>query len=180
MRIFAYCTFVAREAVKAATGVEPLTSPPLDAATFPIKNRKLQGCDLIYFRLHTLPQHPLTWFGEETSGRLIPALDERFVESVNLGGAVVVVANCHGLDNPLVGRLYDAGARIVIAGAGPNLAAAKRVVGVDLLTKWLIRGLRRGMKPKRALQLAKVRLLATAWRGSDRDALKFKILEVKR
>lgn len=159
-------------------GENPFTSPPYTASTFP--SAYLAGHDLLYFRLHIMPHFPLAWFGEEAGGRLIPALDERHLEDVDLGGAVVVVASCHGIGHPLVEMLYSAGASAVIAGAGDNTAAAKRVVGTDLLVKWLILGLRRRMKLGQALRLAKMRLTMTAWRASDRDALKFEILEEKR
>ncbi|NIM51635.1 MAG: hypothetical protein GTO22_20710 [Gemmatimonadales bacterium] len=75
----------------------------------------------------------------------------------------------------MVAACYRAGASAVIAGPGPNYAAGKRVVGTDLLVKWLLYGLRLGLGPKRALQMARMRLKATSWRGPDRDALAFKI-----
>ena len=177
MQVFAYCTLLAREAVEAATGVEPLTSPPYTTGTF--LTTRLMGHDLLYFRLHIAPHFPLTWFGEGLGGKLIAALDKHHLEDVDLGGATVVVANCYGIGHPLVEMLHGAGAGAVVAGAGPNLAAAKRVVGVDLLVKWLIWGLRHGMKLERAMWLARARLAMTAWRAARRDARKLKTLAGK-
>jgi len=175
MRVFAYCTALAESAVKAATGVEPITSPPMTAANF--SPEWLEGHDLLYFRLHSLRNRGIKgWFGEGWSG-LQFALSETQVLAADLGGAIVVVANCYGGDgDPMIAALYKAGARAVIAGKGPNVAAARRVVGTDMLVRWVIRGLEWRMPLEGALKLAQVRLLATAWRISDRDARQFEIV----
>jgi len=73
----------------------------------------------------------------------------------------------------MVTALYKAGASVVIAGPGENLALGERVVGTDLLVQWVIRGMRWGMRARRALDVARVRLALTAWRRSDRDAMGF-------
>ena len=176
MRIFAYCTLLARDAVRAATGVEPLTSPPMVAANF--SPDWLEGHDLLYFRLHSLRNRGVKgWYGEDEHG-LHFALAEAEILAADVGGAVVVVANCYGGDgDPMITALYRAGAAAVIAGGGVNVAAANRVVGTDLLVQWIIRGLQWEMTLERALKVAKVRLSLTAWRESDRDARQFGIVE---
>jgi len=131
----------------------------------------LEGHDLLYFRLHGLPGQ-VGWFGD--NGLL--ALTRVHVDVADLGGAVVVVANCYSADNdPMVDALRRAGSEAVIAGPGPNLAAGNKIVGTDLLVQWIIRGLRVGMGPRKALAVARMRLGLTAWRASDRDARGFRI-----
>jgi hypothetical protein len=175
VKILAYCTLPAARAVAKATGAAPLTSPPLTAETF--KPGMLKGYDLIYIRLHGTPKFPNMWLGENSQGAKFPALEKHHIDNADLTGAIVVLANCYGASSPLVAEMYEAGASTVIAGGGPNFAAANRVVGTDLLVQWLIRGLRPGLGVEAALRLAKARLLAGAWRVSDRDALRFKIIE---
>lgn len=171
MRVFAYCTRSAADAVRAATGVEPLTSPPVVAARF--ASRWLEGQDVLYFRLHGIPGY-LGWYGDD--GQL--ALTEGLIEKAHLGGAAVVVANCYsGDDDPMIGALYRAGAGIVVAGAGENIAAGNRVVGADLLMQWIRRGLRAGLQMRAALRIARARLAWTGWRQSDRDARAFRVIE---
>jgi len=167
MRVFAYCTTSARRAVSAATGVSPLSSPPALAATF--EPLWLEGHDLLYFRLHGKPGAN-AWYNDAGSA----ALTEDQVLAADLGGAVVVVANCYGDGGPMVRALYAAGATAVIA--GPNYAAVRRVVGADLLVRWVILGLRMGLGVDRALSLAQMRLKMSSWRPSDRDAAQFVVL----
>jgi len=173
MKIFAYCTATARAAVRAATGVKPRTSPPLTANVF--DSQWLTGYDLLYFRLHGHKSFPTLMFGDGQ----IPALIAGQIRAADLGGAIVVIANCYGTESPLVQAFYAAGASAVIAGYGPNIAAGNRVVGTDLLVKWLIRGLQMRLPVKRALAVAKARLLATSWRAADRDAREFTIMRRK-
>ena len=178
MRILAYCIAPAREAVRAATGVAPLTSPPWMANL--LVPERLTGYDLLYFRLHGLPDLPYTWFGEGPRGGLVPALHKEHLDALEpdgLGGAIVVLANCHGAGSPMVKELYQAGASVVVAGHGPNIAAAKRLVGTDLLVRWVILALQIGFSAARALRLAKTRLAMSAWRAADRDAMQFSIIK---
>jgi hypothetical protein len=174
MRILAYCIAPAREAVRAATGVAPLTSPPWTADV--LRPERLRGYDLLYVRLHGLPNVAYTWFGEGERGTLVPALSKEHLDALEpdgLGGAVVVLANCYGADSPMVKELYQAGASAVIAGHGPNIAAANRLVGTDLLVRWIIIALRAGLSASRSLHAAKARLALSAWRAADRDAMQF-------
>ena len=175
MLIFAYCTAPAKEAVARAVGVEPYTSPPWMATRFDLS--LLIGNDLLYFRLHQAGAFTDLWLGEKEDGGLVPALRADQLEGLDIGSPVVLIANCYGDEGPFVPAFYRAGARAVIAAPGPNWAAGNMVIGTDLLAKWLIWGLRHRWPVQRALTMAKLRLMATAWRVSDRDALEFKIME---
>jgi len=65
MKIFAYCTEAAREAVAAATGVEPVTSPPMTADGFDVQ--WMARHDVVYFRLHRIRERG-GWYGEGVLG----------------------------------------------------------------------------------------------------------------
>jgi hypothetical protein len=100
------------------------------------------------------------------------------INQADLDGAVVVVANCFGHTDPMVGALYDAGASSVIAGPGPNYAFGDGFVGgTDKLVRGIIKAMEAGKGVPSALQYAKRRLLLTAWRRADRDALQFEIMK---
>jgi hypothetical protein len=175
MNIWAYCTLSAHLAVKEATGVEPVTSLPVTADDF--NSKQLEGRDLIYFRLHGDPRFLMTWFGEDIHKNHRPAIRHDQILSADLGGAIVVVANCYGEGHPMTEALYDAGASVVIAGGGENYAASNRVIGADLLVRVIITALKAGRSINTALRLAKIRLSATAFRSADRDALAFNIID---
>ena len=74
-------------------------------------------------------------------------------------------------------ELYQAGARYVVGGSGPNYAAGERVIGADKLVRELIAGMQWGWPALRALYIARLKLLATAWRKADRDAMEFRVIE---
>lgn len=176
MRVFAYCTEEARVAVARATGVQPLTSPPLTAIDF--RPEWLEGYDVLYFRLHG-KQGQVGWYGDGQAGQPVALLSVHIL-SAHLAGCVAIVANCFGADNdPMVDALYRAGAEAVIAGPGKNKALGRKVVGPDLLVQWVICALRAGWTVPVALSVAKARLALTAFRESDADALGFKIVRKK-
>jgi len=154
MNTLAYCTEVAAPAVHKALGVEPLTSPPLVAETFP--RRKLRDLDLLYFRLHGEDGQP--WRGEGRDGDKPIAFTHRCLSKADLSGCVVIVANCYGAEDPLVVALYEVGADAVIAGPGLNYASGGAVTGTDLLARWMRFGLALGLSVQWALKLAKTRL----------------------
>jgi hypothetical protein len=154
MNLLAYCTEVAASAVRKALGVEPLTSPPVTASSFP--RRKLRDLDMLYFRLHGEESEP--WRGEGVEGDKPVAFTPRCLSEADLGGCVVVVANCYGSDDPLVAALYEVGAEAVIAGPGLNYAAGDMVTGADLLARWLRFGLELDLSVQWALRIAKLRL----------------------
>jgi hypothetical protein len=171
MRVFAYCIPRAAESVRAATGVTPYTSLPWTSAAL----GRLPGADLLYFRLHGAEALRGIWFGEDGDGGMIPALEAHNIRGADLRGAVAVVANCYGANDPLVQLLYQVGARAVIAGEGPNMAAGNNIIGTDLLVRWFRLSMHLG--PAWALRIARARLLATGWRVADRDALAFRIID---
>lgn len=174
LRVWAYCTAKNAASVQAAVGVEPWTSPPCTQET--LDNKGMEGQDLLYFRLHGLKSVPSMWWGETRLGGLVPAFARDNLKGIDLGGAVVVLANCYGNSSPLVKSLLLSGASAVIAGPGKNYAAKRgRVIGVDTLAKWVRIGLGSGLGPQAALSLAKSRLLLTSWRAVDRDALEFRL-----
>lgn len=174
MNVFAYCTAPAWRAVATATGITPVASPPVTARTFePIM---LEGHDLLYFRLHQVEAMPTTWLGEDLHGDMFPALHLHQVEGVYLNGAAVVIANCYSQGSPFVPAFYENGAGAVIGAHGKNYAAGNRVIGSDLLVLWIIRLMGKGLSIGAALAGAKTRLLTTAWRRADRDALGFQII----
>jgi len=172
MEVFAFCIFSARQAVRAATGVEPATSPPTFAASLDV--RRLEDADLLYFRLHGSPFSPLIWYGDGGD----PAVTPQSLDGLKLkAGAVVVIANCYGDTSPISRMFYEAGAGLVIAGGGGNYAEARRVVGTDRLVKVLIGAMRLGVRPTLALQAAKAAVGLRYWRRADRDAMQFHILK---
>ncbi len=174
MRVFAYCTLPAKNMVKDAVGIDPLTSPPTTIQTF--NTAQLQA-DIIYFRLHGLSQIPGRWFGEDHDGNLIAAIGREQIQSTVLDGPVVILANCYGASSPMVEDFYQAGASVVIAGSGPNYASGQRVTGADLLALEVIKALKNGSTPEEALKLAKLRLIVSAFRMENRDTLEFHIME---
>jgi hypothetical protein len=175
IKVCAYCTLRTAKAVENAMGVEPITSPPFRSDSLPVSEFERQ--DLIYFRLHGSKEIPGTWFGEDRDRYLIPALDELGLKQMDLGGALVVVANCYGWYSPIMSSIIQAGAGGIIAGPGKNFGAvSERVVGVDKLARGVLLGLKRGMSPSMALRYSKARLLLTMWRPADRDALEFSLI----
>lgn len=173
MRVFAYCTLTAVDAVRRATGVEPHTSPPYTPET--IWPELLAGYDLLYFRLHGMPAFPGWWFGEDRGGAHL-ALTASKVPDLHLAGATVVIGSCYGDESEFVKAFKAAGAAAVIAGGGTNYAWAKRVAGTDKLVQGIIRHMERGDDAKAALARAKRSMVATAWRRADRDAMRFRIV----
>jgi hypothetical protein len=141
----------------------------MTAETF--EPRWLAGHDLIYVRLHGIPNGH-AWYNDRTAVALTAAQ----VLTADLVGAVVVVANCYGDRGPMVQALDAAGAAAVIAGPGSNYAASNRVVGADLLVRWVILGMQMGLDVERALRLARMRVRVSSWRASDRDAAGFTIV----
>lgn len=174
MKIFALTTVPARAAVQAATGVQPWTSPPWVAET--LQPEHLAGHDLIYIRLHGLPDLN-GWLGEDDKENYPLALGLENLTGADLGGAIVILANCYGASSPLVPDLYRAGAGAVVAGPGPNMAGGSRVIGTDKLAREIIRAMFAGQDIKRALRSARRKLLWTSYRAADRDAREFKIME---
>lgn len=178
MNAFAYCTLTSLNAVEQAVGFTPLTSPPTTAWNF--KSEWLREKDFLYFRLHGVRETPGTWYGEYKNGKYIDAFNPINLAEVDLTGATVLIANCYGLDDPMLQTFYRNGAAAVIANGGRNYAGFRRVIGADLLAQWLMNGILAGLATESALRIAKLRLLVTSWRAPDRDALSFQILDNRR
>lgn len=152
-----------------------MTSPPLTEKD--LTPEVLEGHDYMYFRLHGLVATPDIWYGEGADGNWVPGFLADNLAGVDLGGAVVVLANCFSMYSAVLPKLIQSGASAVLAGPGRNFAATGgRVVGVDLLAQWVLRGLERGWGIRRSLLLAKSRLLLSAWRSADKDALEFTLI----
>ena len=175
MRVFAYCTFTARDMVREALGVMPHCSPPWTAESIGVAYGS--GYDFLYFRLHGHRNTPGLWFGEHVTGAQIPALDIRNGVDGDLTGATVLIANCYSATDKYIRHFYWSGARAVIAGEGKNYAAKNAVIGTDLLAKWVLCGLQAGLSPQIALALARARVSITAYRRADRVAIGFQIVE---
>jgi hypothetical protein len=180
MKILAYCCLSFTESVQKATGVVPVTSPPLSAFggrcldEFP--PQALDGYDLIYFKLHGLPTQPY-WYGDE----MITALTADQIRAADLSGTVVFVANCHlwhivkkGPQHPMLDALLDAGAQAVVGGGGENFGKRTKIYGADLLGKWFVMAYRLCGNPLTSLYVAKARVSLEDNFGA-RDALKFKL-----
>lgn len=161
MRVFAYCAQSFVLATGLAAGVEPLTCPPVTAASF--DPAQLAGHALLYFDLHGEPGVD-QWFGDAR----LPALTAEQIRSVDLGGAVVFATNCYLADagSPMLDALLDAGARCVIAGPGRNYAGAQTVFGASLLGQAFRAALEKVADPAWALNLAKWAVRADGIFGS--------------
>jgi hypothetical protein len=180
MRIFAYCCLSFSESVQKATGVVPVTCPPLSAFggqgldRFPVC--ALEGHDLIYFKLHGLPGQPY-WYGDDMTS----AVTSDQLRAADLSGTVVFVANCHlwhrgkkGKGQPMLDALLDAGAEAVVGGGGENFGKRTKVYGADLLGKWFVMAYRLCGSALTSFYVAKARVSLEDDFGAQ-DALGFKL-----
>jgi len=172
VKVFAYCSQSAAESTRKAAGVEPMTCPPVKAATF--DPAWLEGQDFIYFDLHGAPGG-MEWRGDK---RTI-ALRAEQIRAAKLGGAVVFATNCHlgDANSPMLVALLDAGASYVVAGDGLNWAGAQAVMGAARLGQFFRISLA-FMDPRRALTAAKIgmqRLVLRGRREMVQDTLGFKL-----
>jgi hypothetical protein len=171
MKVFAYCTQPAAKAVRKATGVNPVVSPP---ATVDSLAEDLAQYDLLYFRLHSKQHDPDKMYGEDEDGEYYLAFVAQCLRSIPLPQRpIVVLANCYGAESEFPAAFYQAGASIVVAGHGPNMAGGSRLIGTDLMVYWLIKALEIGVPFRESMQVARARLALTAWRLADRDAMQF-------
>ena len=171
MRVFALCCASFIHSVRRASGVEPLLSPPVSLPTF--TPELLQGYDFLYFKLHGLPGQPY-WYGD----RWLTTLSAKQLSQVDLQGAVVFVANCFLTESPMLAALFDAGASVVVGGAGENYAAKRKVFGADLLGMTFRQLLQARMPPALAFEAAKFRLSIPSRRDRfTRDTLDFRLYE---
>lgn len=118
----------------------------------------LMGHDFIYFKLHGLPEQPY-WYGDNW----LTAISADQLKDVALTGTVIFVANCYLEESPFLQALLDTGA-MVFGGAGLNFAAAKGLIGADLLGRTFRRALEmhsltgHKLTPTRAFTLAKLKV----------------------
>lgn len=113
------------------------------------------GHDFIYFKLHGLPNQPY-WYGDNW----ITAMSTDQLKSVALKGTIIFVANCYLEESPFLPALLNTGA-LVFGGAGQNFAAARGLIGADLLGRTFRRALEitnRRITPTSAFALAKLRV----------------------
>jgi hypothetical protein len=187
IRIAAICTEAGREEVAAALGIEPVTSPPLRAPLSDDDRARLceamRDAEMIYVRLHGL-RGTVGWFGEEENllgaYGIVAALGLADVAGLPWADAIVLVANCYGADgDPMIDAVYEAGARLVIAGRGRNWAGSRMVAGTDRLAQGYARWLRWLGTGERAarigLALARVEM-GVAGGFAERDAARFAII----
>ena len=182
MKTLAYCDKAFYDSVFKASGVEPLTSPPLHVDTF--RPHWLQGYDFLYFKLHGLPSEP-RWYGQHW----ITALEARHLKYLVLTGTIVFVANCYLWHTtkpgspreqaPMLYALLDAGARAIVGGPGINYAKAHAVYGADILGQTFRRFCALGVPPTPAFKLAmtRVKLHRHHKHPAMQDVLSFKIFD---
>lgn len=179
MRIFALCTSNAEGPVSKALNVKPILSPPyiLDE----IDLQAAEGADLLYFRLHGIPNEKNVWYTINQLGNYVPAfsVSQLTAGDLDLSGAVVISGACYGLDSNFPSAFLSAGARAFIGGSGVNFAGVnrERIIGSDRLAMWVSRSLSIGLQPKKALYLARLILIPSIWKSTDRDAVFFEIRE---
>ncbi len=137
MYIGAFSLLSSAAAVLKATGVTPTTFPPENIATF--APRWLEGYDLIYIKLHGMPDQPY-WYGDgfET------AISKTQIEQAHLNNCICFVANCHASNSAMEAALLQAGAFAVISGPGENYSGISQLRGADALGAALINRLKRG------------------------------------
>lgn len=168
MRALAYCAASYEQSVRRAAGVKPLLSPPASVETLDVS--LFHGREFVYFKLHGLPGQPF-WYGDDW----LTAVSAKQVREMDLGGAVVFVANCHLPESPMLEALLDAGAGAVIGGGGENYARAGRVDGADLLGLYVRWMLELGVGLQRAFWVAKMRLRLRRPGKVTEDTLAFRL-----
>ncbi len=148
MKIGAFCLHSGALAVLKATGVTPTTFPPENVLTF--APRWLEGYDLLYFKLHGLPNQPY-WYGDGWQ----TAIAAQQIKQANLKNTICFVANCYAADSRMEQALLDAGARAVIAGPGINYSGKGKLAGADQLGANFIERIKRGEPIEQAFQQAR-------------------------
>jgi len=157
MRILAYCCERFAESTRQAAGVKPITCPPVDCASFDL--RQLEGQDFIWFDLHGEPG-AAWWLGDDGSVAMTAAQ----LREVDLGGAIVFAVNCYLADDnsPMLDALLEAGARYVVGGSGRNWGGERTLMGAGLLGMRFRQLLEREWDPMVGLAVAKQWLMLSA------------------
>lgn len=158
MRIFAYCDESFEKSMRWVAGIKPVTCPPTNAESFDLS--LLENQDLILIDLHG--ERGLDYWYAVVAGpggivQRVVALRSEQIRLADLGGAVVFATICYlgESDSPMLAAMLDAGASIVIAGAGENLAGERKVAGAGLLALFFRMYLEAGASPLKALATAK-------------------------
>lgn len=171
MDIVALSTLTGREAVRMATGVEPITYPPhrFGDDDFRYLLERVDPPDVLYVHLHGMPDQPY-WYGDGFQ----TAISDAQIAKCNLNKTIAFVANCYGQDSHMVEALLKAGAQAVVAGPGTNYTIVRKVRGADLLGKHFIDALKVGRTVAEAYAMAKSKLKFRAiFSPIERDALGF-------
>lgn len=170
MRVLAYCSAGFADATARATGVYPLLSPPLSAAT--IHPVMLRGYDLLWFDFHGRDA-AAQW---DNNDGMVAITAEQIRRAELLGCTVFTTACWAGeRDSPMLHAFLAAGARYVVAGAGPNWSGAQRVSGAARLGRWLRIGMGWGLGTPAALGVARTMLRMTSNTEPTKDSLRFEI-----
>jgi len=164
MKIVAYCARSLSGAIEKATHTIPLTSPPLTLDSF--KPVWLEGKELIYFKLHGLPDQAY-WYGDNWT----TALSANLIRKANLHNTIIFVANCYLYEKcegshkmgPMLNALLDAGASAVVGGPGKNYAKSDTIFGADQLGALFVRWIKLGFSALAAFNLAQKQFAFQAW-----------------
>lgn len=153
--ILAYVAKEWERAGRLAVGrwAELLTCPPLNAASF--GPMKLEGRKVLYFKLHGLLSQPF-WYAAHGVSIGDTALSATQILRADLGGALVVAANCFARGGPMEAALLEAGASAVFGDHDEAYGRAHSLRETDLLCKLLIDRLKRGWQAMDALRGARI------------------------
>lgn len=175
MNILAYCDRRYAGATRrvAGKGATLYTTPPLDAATFPLD--MLAGQDVFYLDLHG--RQGSAWLYSREG---IMALGAKALSKAAMSGAVVISLSCYLPETPFLRAFLDAGAVGVIAGNGSNWGSWPCLSAVQVLARQVIRGLADGLIVGEALEAAQWAIRCNVWYREFNtkglvDALEFKL-----
>lgn len=130
-----------------ASGVRPLSAPPVRLATF--DPAVLSGAGLLYVCLHGLPGQPF-WYGSTWE----TAVSADQIDRADLRGAVVYLAGCYG-QGPMTDALLAAGAAAVVGDSDLTHAGYFLPTGSNGLGRLFVRALRAGLSAADALGAAR-------------------------
>lgn len=158
-----------------------LTSPPVIDDNIVGDPTLLEDGGVLVLNLHGRPLYE-TWFGDGD----LPAIHATTLASLDLRGVGVFAINCYAGDDGAMRRaLWAARPDYVVSGRGINWGGAASPIGADLLLRWFLRGVARGMMAEAAIERAK-RLtyllhprLTVMQREALRDTLEFTLMRAE-